>query len=288
MLATVPGVAYTDAPKWVATWEDTGLIAWHDRDGDGVITHAPGKVFAAKKPVFAADPETNEPVRGIHDERTLDLEASGGLVEGKNEFYVDRDIMVLANPEIAGLPEWVIALVAAGGLAAALSTAAGLLMVISSAVSHDLIKKSFNPGISEKGELRTARIAAACAVVCAGLLGIYPPDYVAAVVAFAFGLAASSFFPAILLGIFWKRMNAAGAVSGMICGIGFTAAYIIWFKFIPGTSNSDWFLGISPEGIGSIGMLINFAVAIPVALLTSPPSAEVQELVERIRVPAEE
>ena len=290
MLSTVPGVAYTDAPKWVATWEDTGLIAWHDRDGDGVITHAPGKVFAANKPVFATDPETNEPVRGIHGQRILDLdkEASGGLVEGKNEFYVDRDIMVLANPEIAGLPEWVIALVAAGGLAAALSTAAGLLMVISSAVSHDLIKKSFNPGISEKGELRTARIAAACAVVCAGLLGIYPPDYVAAVVAFAFGLAASSFFPAILLGIFWKRMNAAGAVSGMICGIGFTAAYIIWFKFIPGTSSSDWFLGISPEGIGSIGMLINFAVAIPVALLTSPPSAEVQELVERIRVPAED
>ena len=289
MLATVPGVAYTDAPKWVGTWEDTGLIAWHDRDGDGVITHAPGKVFANKKPTFAMDPETNEPVRGVSGERMLEMEESGGLVEGENELYVDRDIMVLANPEIAGLPDWVIALVAAGGLAAALSTAAGLLMVISSAVSHDLIKKSFNPGITDKGELRAARIAAALAVVCAGLLGIWPPDYVAAVVAFAFGLAASSFFPAILLGIFWKRMNATGAVTGMICGIGFTTAYIIWFKFLHPEMNTPdfWWFGISPEGIGTLGMLLNFMIAIPVALMSSPPSEEVQELVENIRVPVD-
>ena len=181
-------------------------------------------------------------------------------------------------------PDWVIALVAAGGLAAALSTAAGLLMVISSAVSHDLVKRVINPGITERGELRAARIAAAGAVIGAGLLGIWPPDYVAAVVAFAFGLAASSFFPALLLGIFWKRFIARGAVTGMLCGVGFTSAYIIWFKFLGGSSE-DWWLGISPEGIGAIGMLVNFAVAIPVALMNPPPPASVQSLVEKIRTP---
>jgi cation/acetate symporter len=227
MLATVPEATYVDAPDWVGTWEDTGLIAWHDRNDDGVIQYAPGKVFAGKKPVFQSDPETGEPLRGVHGQRLVDLEKTGGLVEGDNELYVDRDIMVLANPEIAGLPAWVIALVAAGGLAAALSTAAGLLMVISSAVSHDLVKRIIAPDISEKHELRVARIAAACAVVCAGLLGIWPPDYVAAVVAFAFGLAASSFFPAIFLGIFWKRFNMPGAVIGMLCGIGFTTWYTL-------------------------------------------------------------
>ena len=284
MLKTVPGVAYKDAPSWVSTWEDTGLIVWHDRNDDGVITYAPGKVFAAKKPVFAVNPETGKSLRGSHGQRLLDTEASQLVPDGENELYVDRDIMVLANPEISGLPDWVIALVAAGGLAAALSTAAGLLMVISSAVSHDLVKRIIRPEITEKGELRVARIAAAAAVICAGLLGIWPPGYVAAVVAFAFGLAASSFFPAIFLGIFWKRFNMPGAVTGMVCGIGFTTWYILEFKYFGGVS-ADWWWGISPEGIGTIGMLINFAVAIPIALLTAPPPAEVQAMVEDIRVP---
>jgi len=207
--------------------------------------------------------------------------------EEANEFVPDRDIMVLANPEIADLPNWVIALVAAGGLAAALSTAAGLLLVISSAISHDLLKNAINPNISERGELLAARIAAAVAVVFAGLLGIYPPGFVAQVVAFAFGLAASSFFPAIILGIFDKRTNMQGAVAGMIVGILFTALYIIYFKFIsPEANNPDnWFLGISPEGIGTIGMVVNMVVTIAVSRLTPPPPAKIQELVEDIRIP---
>lgn len=282
MLDSMANRAYSEAPSWVATWEDTGLVAWVDKNGDGLVQHTAGPVFAGK-PVFAVDAD-GAPARGSHGQRMVEnpLDETSG-----NELYVDRDIMVLANPEIAGLPDWVIALVAAGGLAAALSTAAGLLMVISSAVSHDLFKRMLVPGIGERGELRLARIAAAVAVVFAGLLGIFPPDYVAAVVAFAFGLAASSFFPAILMGIFWKRMNAAGAVSGMVVGIAATTAYIVWFKFIDPAANvkSNWFLGISPEGFGTIGMLLNFAVAIPVALLTAPPSREVQDLVESIRVP---
>ncbi|MAH66383.1 MAG: cation acetate symporter [Phycisphaerae bacterium] len=283
MLDSMANRAYSDAPSWVSTWEDTGLVAWVDKNDDGLVQHTAGPVFAGK-PVFAVD-AAGEPARGSHGQRLVVNTPDEGSA---NELYVDRDIMVLANPEISGLPDWVIALVAAGGLAAALSTAAGLLMVISSAVSHDLFKRMLVPGISERGELRLARIAAAVAVVFAGLLGIFPPDYVAAVVAFAFGLAASSFFPAILMGIFWKRMNAAGAVSGMIFGIAVTTAYIVWFKFIDPAANvkANWFLGISPEGFGTIGMLLNFAVAIPVALLTAPPSREVQELVESIRVPA--
>jgi cation/acetate symporter len=282
MLDSMANRAYSEAPSWVTTWEDTGLVAWVDKNGDGLVQHTAGPVFAGK-PVFAVDAD-GAPARGSHGQRMVEnpIDETSG-----NELYVDRDIMVLANPEIAGLPDWVIALVAAGGLAAALSTAAGLLMVISSAVSHDLFKRMLVPGIGERGELRLARIAAAVAVVFAGLLGIFPPDYVAAVVAFAFGLAASSFFPAILMGIFWKRMNAAGAVSGMVVGIAATTAYIVWFKFIDPAANmkSNWFLGISPEGFGTIGMLLNFAVAIPVALLTAPPSREVQDLVESIRVP---
>ena len=283
MLDSMANRAYSEAPSWVSTWEDTGLVAWVDKNDDGLVQHTAGPVFAGK-PVFAVDAD-GEPARGSHGQRLVVNTPDEGSA---NELYVDRDIMVLANPEISGLPDWVIALVAAGGLAAALSTAAGLLMVISSAVSHDLFKRMLVPGISEHGELRLARIAAAVAVVFAGLLGIFPPDYVAAVVAFAFGLAASSFFPAILMGIFWKRMNAAGAVSGMVVGIAVTTAYIVWFKFIDPAANvkANWFLGISPEGFGTIGMLLNFAVAIPVALLTAPPSREVQELVESIRVPA--
>jgi cation/acetate symporter len=299
LLATVPNVPYAEAPSWLGTWEDTGLVAWLDKNHDGVIQHAPGGVFASspangeagsidavysKKPVFRLD-DAGESVRGDHGERAV---SNVPDLSNPNELHVDRDIMVLANPEISGLPDWVVALVAAGGLAAALSTAAGLLMVISSAVSHDLFKRMISPDITEKSELRLARFAAAIAVLFAGYLGVNPPDYVAAVVAFAFGLAASSFFPAILLGIFWKRMNAAGAVSGMLVGIIFTTSYIIWFKFMHAELNTpgNWWFGISPEGIGTIGMLLNFAIAIPVALITKPPSAEVQALVDSIRIPA--
>lgn len=277
MLTTIPNVAYTEAPAWFHAWEDSGLIVWHDRNGDGVIDYGPGQLLADGKPVFEVDGE-----RGLYGERIVTNE----IVDGSNELYIDRDIMVLANPEIAGLPDWVVALVAAGGLAAALSTAAGLLLVISSAISHDLIKRVISKEITEKRELGIARIAAAVAVVCAGLLGIWPPDYVAAVVAFAFGLAAASFFPAIFLGIFWKRFNAAGAITGMIVGIVGTGGYIIYFKFLGG-SQVDWLWGISPEGIGTLGMILNFVIAIPVALMTSPPPTHIMELVEDIRLPAD-
>ncbi len=270
-------------PPWFRTWEDTGLIAWVDKDGDGRVTYRKGAAFEpfddSPKPSFAGA----DAGRGANGERLL-LNAPS---DNQNELYVDRDIMVLANPEIAGLPDWVIGLVAAGGLAAALSTAAGLLLVVSTAISHDLLKRGLRPNISERGELLAARIAAAAAVFLAGLLGIYPPGFVAQVVAFAFGLAASSFFPAIVLGIFWKRMNRQGAVAGMVSGITFTAAYIVWFKFLdtaPG-GPSRWWFGISPEGIGSLGMLVNFGVGITVAKLTPPPSEELQQLVESIRVP---
>jgi len=281
LLEKIPNQAYVDVrqnEEWFTTWEDTGLIAWRDHDNDGRIDYTSGKAFKGK-PTFATD----EPLRGDHGERLVVNED----VSGDNELYIDRDIMVLANPEIAGLPPWVIALVAAGGLAAALSTAAGLLLVVSSAVSHDLLKGIIAPEISERKELTAARIAAAVAVVGAGILGIYPPDYVAAVVAFAFGLAASSFFPVIVMGIFSKRFNREGAIAGMACGLVFTTAYIVWFKFIsPDTNTADnWLFGISPEGIGSIGMLINFAIGLAVSYMTPPPPKEVQELVEYIRIP---
>ncbi len=241
------GTLYTEAPTWITNWEKTGLIKWEDKNGDG-------RMF------YAAD--------------------------ARNEMTIDRDIMVLANPEIAKLPAWVIALVAAGGLAAALSTAAGLLLVISSAISHDLLKKVVMPNITEKQELLYARIAAAVAIGVAGLLGIYPPGFVAQVVAFAFGLAAASFFPVILLGIFSKRMNKEGAIAGMITGLLFTTGYIVYFKFVnPTATAADWWFGISPEGIGVLGMVINFVVAIAVSSFTAPPPAHVQELVETIRIP---
>lgn len=212
-----------------------------------------------------------------------------------NELDVDRDIMVLANPEIANLPNWVIALVAAGGLAAALSTAAGLLLVISSAISHDLLKKTFMPEINDKQELIFARFAAFFAVCIAGYFGIYPPGFVASVVAIAFGYAAASFFPALIMGIFSKRMNKEGAIAGLIAGLGFTTFYVLKFKLseqwnlgpiLGSNSPEDWWLGISPEGIGFIGMIINFVVAIVVSSFTAPPPEEVQELVENIRIPS--
>ena len=205
----------------------------------------------------------------------------------ENELTIDRDIMVLANPEISRLPNWVVGLVAAGGLAAALSTAAGLLLVISSAISHDLLKCALRPDISEKGELLAARFSAAFAVGVAGLIGINPPGFVAQVVAFAFGLAASSFFPVLILGTFTRSMNREGAIAGMLSGITFTAAYIIYFRFVNPAADSpeNWWFGISPEGIGTLGMLLNFAVAFTVSKFTPAPPANVRELVERIRVP---
>lgn len=250
LIQSLNGVAYEKAPEWFKSWEVTGLVQFEDKNSDGFIDY--------------------------------EGEASS------NELKVDRDIMVLANPEIANLPAWVVALVAAGGLAAALSTAAGLLLVIASAVSHDLGKKMFAPKMSEKRELRTARIAAGAAVLVAGLLGIYPPAYVAEVVAFAFGLAASSFFPVLVLGIFSKRVTKEGAISGMLVGILFTTAYIIYFRFLEPTAGPDeWFLGISPQGIGAVGMVLNFSIAGLVSLVTPAPPRSVQELVEEIRLPRE-
>ena len=262
-------------PIGLKKWENVGLIAWRDKNNDGIIQYHPGLAFSGK-------PEFTK-TRGDFNQRLL----SNKDTSNKNELYVDKDIMVLANPEIANLPNWIIALVAAGGLAAALSTAAGLLLVISSAVSHDLIKKSFKPHISEKEELRWARISSAVAVCIAGYFGINPPDFVASVVAFAFGLAASSFFPVIFLGIFSKRINKEGAIAGMSLGLLFTCGYIIYFKFINPNHNNEnfWWFGISPEGIGSLGMIINFITTTLVSWVTPAPPKEVQQLVEDIRVP---
>ena len=249
LINTVSEKPYLEVPGWFTNWENTGLLQFNDKNGDGRIQ-------------YVAD-------------------------QAKNELTVDRDIIVLANPEIADLPPWVVGLVVAGGLAAALSTAAGLLLVISTSISHDLLKNYLCPSISEKGELYAARVSIAVAVVAAGLAGLNPPGFVAEVVALAFGLAASSFFPAIILGIFDKRMNREGAIAGMIVGILFTAIYIIYFKPQlggPGTPEQYWF-GISPEGIGTLGMGINFVTAWVISRLTSSPPKEVQELTESIRLP---
>ena len=249
LIETVSNQPYEDMPEWFDKWETTGLLGFTDKNEDGLIQ-------------YTAEPTTNE-------------------------LTVDADIMVLANPEIAQLPNWVIALLAAGALAAALSTAAGLLLVISSAVSHDLLKKMVMPNISEKGELMAARIAATGAVCLAGYFGINPPGFVAATVALAFGLAASSFFPAILLGIFSKRINKEGAISGMLVGVTLMLFYMLKFKFgwFGGGTKADWWFGISPEGFGSIAMITNFVVTLVVSRQTPAPSKEVQTLVENIRKP---
>ena len=272
---TVNQTAYEEAPEWFTNWEANDLIAFRDRNGDGVMQYREGDGFAGA-PIF-----TDE--TGPSGERLL----SNGHAPGANEVYVDRDIMVLANPEIANLPGWVIALVAAGGLAAALSTAAGLLLVISSSVSHDLLKQTFRPKISEKGELLAARLAATAAILVAGYLGVNPPGWVAQVVAFAFGLAAASLFPAIFLGIFTRWMNREGAIAGMVSGLAFTFLYIAYFKLWNPEANmaENWFLGISPEGIGVVGMVLNFAIALGVARLTTRPPSEIDALVSRIRMP---
>ena len=258
MIETVSNEPYSEMPEWFSKWELTGLLTFTDKNHDGIIQY-------------------------VQDET-------------QNELVIDRDIMVLANPEIAQLPNWLIALVAAGALAAALSTAAGLLMVISASVSHDLIKKIINPNITEKGELMAARLSATAAVAVAGYFGINPPGFVAAVVALAFGLAAASFFPAIILGIFHKRMNKEGAIAGMIVGMVTMIFYILKFKFgvfdggkeAVGALKDSWWFGISPEGFGSIAMLINFVVSLVVMRFTPPPPKDVQKLVENIRIPGGE
>ncbi|MBO6534637.1 MAG: cation acetate symporter [Balneolaceae bacterium] len=280
LIDTVSEQPYAEMPEWFHTWEETGLLAWVDKNEDGLINYRPGSAIDGAPDLVRLDGEIQ---RGENGEPLL----NNYRTDSPNELYVDRDIMVLANPEIAGLPNWVAALVAAGGLAAALSTAAGLLLVISTAVSHDLIKKQINKDISDKAELRYARIAAAVAVVVAGYFGINPPGFVAEVVAIAFGLAAASFFPAIVLGIFYKRMNREGAVAGMVAGLLFTLAYIVFFKILyPEYNTPDyWWFGISPEGIGTLGMIVNLAVSLAVGMIYPDPPEEVQEMVESIRYP---
>ena len=281
MIKTLHNTAYENAPSWFKNWEKTGLIAWVDKNNDGVITYAPGAPFKGKISYVKTD--AGELARGEHGQTVVKNE----LTDNANELYVDQDIMVLANPEIAQLPNWVVALVAAGGLAAALSTAAGLLLVIAASVSHDLYKNVLKPDASEKSELIVARVAAGGAVIIAGFFGIYPPGFVAQVVAFAFGLAASSFFPAIILGVFWKRANKEGAMTGMVLGIAFTAAYIIYYKFVNPSANTaeNWLWGISPEGIGSIGMMINFIATVVITKMTPAPPQAVQDMVESLRYP---
>ncbi len=281
LMETVSEEEYTEMPAWFGTWEETGLLAWVDKNDDGIITYAPGEAIEGL-PDIQRNAE-GEILRGPFGE----VQVNNTITETSNELYVDRDIMVLANPEIANLPAWVAGLVAAGGLAAALSTAAGLLLVISTAVSHDLIKKQIKTDISDKAELLWARISAAGAIVVAGYFGINPPGFVAEVVAIAFGLAAASFFPAIILGIFYKKMNKQGAIAGMIAGLLFTLAYVIFFKIAFPEFNSPeyWWFGISPEGIGTLGMILNLLVAFAVGMIFPEPPEDVQEMVESIRYP---
>jgi cation/acetate symporter len=266
---------YQNAPDWFKNWESQGMIAWVDKNADGIMQYRAGDVFSGK-PIFVEEPDAaSTGPRKVSNEINLDSD---------NEVYYDKDIIVLANPEMAGLPPWLIALVMAGCVAAALSTAAGLLLVLSTSISHDLMKKIINPGISDKQEIKYARIASFGAIAIAAYFGINPPSsFVAKTVAFAFGLAASSFFPTLIMGIFSKRMNKEGAIAGMVCGIGFTLSYIIYFQFL--TESKEFWFGISPEGIGFFGMAINFVVAFIVCSLTPSPPREIQEMVEEIRIP---
>jgi len=277
LIETVSEKNYSEIPEWFKNWENTGLISWTDKNGDGKIQYIAGNALDGKKPIYIE-------ARGTHGERLI----SNANMATINELYVDRDIMVLANPEIANLPNWVIALVAAGGLAAALSTAAGLLLVISTSVSHDLIKKQLKPDISEKGELLAARLSILGAIIIAGYFGLNPPGFVAAVVALAFGLAAASFFPAIILGIFDKRMNKEGAIAGMVVGICLMLFYMMKYKLdmFGGGTKEDWWFGTSPEGFGTIAMLVNFVISVVVSRLTAAPPVEVQQMVESIRIPS--
>ena len=279
LIETVSDKSYNEIPEWFKNWENTGLISWTDKNDDGKIQYLNGNALEDKKPEFLEE-------RGKYGQRMVSNASASA-----NELYIDRDIVVLANPEIADLPNWVIALVAAGGLAAALSTAAGLLLVISTSISHDLIKKQIKPSISDKGELMWARISILVAVIIAGLFGIYPPGFVAAVVALAFGLAAASFFPAIILGIFDKRMNKQGAIAGMVVGITLMLFYMIRYKtgligVMDPLPKSQWWFGTSPEGFGTIAMCVNVIVSLVVSRLTPKPPADVVEIVENIRIPS--
>ena len=283
LITTIENRPYAELPPWFSKWEETALVAWQDKNGDGRLQYGPGEAFVG--PVDQQRAGDGARVQGPSGESLLNNQPT----DNPNEVYIDRDIMVLANPEIAGLPAWIIALVAAGGLAAALSTAAGLLLVISTAVSRDLMRKQIKPDMSEQEELWWARGGAAVAVLVAAYFGVNPPGFVAATVALAFGLAAASFFPAIVLGIFDKRMNRSGAVSGMLVGIvlmfGYMAVYRLgWFvDEVPPASS--WWFGISPEGFGSVAMVVNTVVALVVSRLTAAPPEEVQEMVETIRIP---
>ena len=264
---------YQEAPEWFKNWEEQGMIAWVDKNNDGIMQYRAGDVFSGK-------PSFDDSTRQDGSPRTV----TNQLSASENEVYYDKDIIVLANPEMAGLPQWVIALVMAGCVAAALSTAAGLLLVLSTAISHDLMKKIINPNISDQQEMKYARIASFGALAVAAYFGINPPSsFVAKTVALAFGLAASSFFPTLIMGIFSKKINKEGAIAGMICGIGFTMSYIIYFQFL--TDSKDYWFGISPEGIGFVGMFINFIIAFAVSSQTAPPPFDVQEMVENIRIP---
>lgn len=289
LLNTVAEKPYAEMPSWFKKWENSGLIAWVDKNADGKITYnGQGDAFekhsftSKVEPVFVTNDVQNE--TGFFGERVLLNEPTANT----NELYVDNDIIVLASPEIAQLPGWVVGLVAAGGLAAALSTAAGLLLVISTSISHDLVKRTLNPSISEKSELLIARMTAGVAVVIAGYFGIHPPGFVADVVVFAFALAASTFFPAIVLGIFTKRVNWIGVISGMLIGITFTSAYIWYFTLAEGDMRGtpdQYLLGISPQGIGTVGMLINFVVTLVVSYCTPHPPKHIEKLVDSVRYP---
>jgi cation/acetate symporter len=272
MINTVNNKTFAEAPSWFKNWEKPGLIVWVDKNNDGIIQYRKGKVFAGKPKL---KPNTD---LGKYGERQV----TNKVTDSPNELYVDRDIMVLANPEIGGLPAWVIGLVAAGGLAAALSTAAGLLLAIGSAFSHDLYYRVINKEASEKQRLLVARIVIGVSVACAGWFGVHPPGFVTQVVAWAFGMAAASFFPAIILGIFTTKTTKEGAIAGMIVGMLFTATYIINVVYLGG---SHWLLGIHTWGIGAVGLVLNFIVAITVSRFTAEPPKEIQELVQNVRIP---
>jgi cation/acetate symporter len=291
LIETLHETTYVDTPKWFKEFESTGQMAWVDKNEDGIIQYyGPAKsdtnsnaVFAGKAPAYPAAGTAAEVLVGKHQQRLLTNEV---ISSNPNELWFGNDIMVMANPHMAGLPPWVIALLMAGCIAAALSTAAGLLLVLSTSISHDLMKKIIKPDLSDKEEVAYARGAALVSLIIASYFGINPPSaFIAKTVAFAFGLAASSFFPTLLLGIFSTRMSREGAIAGMICGIGFTLGYIVYFQFLGGTKE-QYLFGISPEGIGTLGMVINFAIAFLVNTVSPPPPSEVQDMVENIHIPS--
>ena len=290
-IKSVHNQKYSEIPEWFKNWEKIGLVSWVDKNNDGIVKYAPGNLFQtkgeaktekiiSKKPVKLI--QDGEIVKGIHNQILLKNEIN---MQNENEVYVDRDIMIMANPQIANLPKWIEALVMAGCVAAALSTAAGLLLVMASAISHDLLKRTINPNIKDKQEVFYARVAIFGAIAIATIFGINPPGFVAQVVALAFGIAASTFFPTIIMGIFSKRINKHGGFYGMLAGLVFTCSYILIFVFLFPEAKKYYLLGISPQGIGFVGMFINFAVTILVSSFTKKPPQEVMNMVEEIRIP---